>query len=65
MGLLYGLGHIFGVLAFFSLFILLAVSIFVPLFILRIRDESIETNKKLDRIIELLENQAGENSDAG
>jgi hypothetical protein len=50
-------GSIFGVIIFFFLLILLAVSLFVPFFILRIRDESIETNIKLDRIIKLLEHQ--------
>lgn len=63
MGPMLVAGRFFGVIAFFFLLLLLAISIFVPLFILRIRDESIDTNKKLDRIIMLLENQVGANSD--
>ena len=64
MGPLLVAGRFFGVIAFFVLLLLLAISIFVPLFILRIRDESIDTNKKLARIIMLLENQVGAKSDA-
>lgn len=58
----------FGLLFIFFLIALAIITLFVPFFIFRIRNEAIETNNKLDRMITILAaqtktgNQGGQSS---